>query len=78
MALHMPGAKAFPSMQPTHGAEMLRFDWETAEVPYIDECGRVGDFHALRHTFASMLNQARVPLATAQKLMRHALHRGQS
>jgi site-specific recombinase XerD len=30
------------------------------------------DFHANRHTFISNLGRAGVPLATAQKLARHA------
>ena len=38
----------------------------------VDEYGLSYDFHGLRHTFATMLNQARVPLATAQRLMRHS------
>ena len=29
-------------------------------------------FHAFHHTFASMLNHAHVPLATAQRLLRHS------
>ena len=39
---------------------------------FSSECGCVGDFHALRHTYGTMFYQAGVPLATAQKLMRHS------
>ena len=54
---------------------MLRVDLEAAGVPYEDESGQTGDFHAFRHTFITLLNQAGVPLATAQKLMRHSTPR---
>ena len=72
MALFLPDAKAFPGMWEDKGAAMLRVDLEAAGIPAVDEYGCKGDFHALRHTFASLLNQAHVPLATAQKLMRHS------
>ena len=81
MALSLPGAKAFPRMGTDCGAEMIRVDLEAAgiltrnaqgELATKDEYGLVYDFHGLRHTFATMLNQARVPLATAQRLMRHS------
>lgn len=41
-------------------------------IPYEDGYGKKADFHSLRHTFGTLLNQARVPLATAQRLMRHS------
>ncbi len=72
MALFLPEAKAFQGMKRGKGAEMIQADLEAAGIPYIDTYGLQGDFHALRHTFASLLNQARVPLATAQKMMRHS------
>lgn len=50
---------------------MLRVDLEAAGIPYDNELGRC-DFHSLRHTFASMLNEANVPMMTAQKLLRHS------
>ena len=37
-----------------------------------DEFSCVYDFHSLRATYATMLNAAGVPLATAQRLMRHS------
>ncbi len=69
--MFLPTAKAFPGMG-TRGAAMLRVDLDAAGIPYTDKYGRQRDFHSLRHTFASLLNQANVPLATAQKLMRHS------
>ena len=81
MALSLPAAQAFPRMGTDCGAEMIRVDLEAAgiltrnaqgELATKDEYGLVYDFHGLRHTFATMLNQARVPLATAQRLMRHS------
>ncbi len=81
MAFFLPGAKAFPGMWKGKGAEMIRADLEAAgilsrdedgELITLDEYGLSYDFHGLRHTFATMLNKARVPLATAQRLMRHS------
>ena len=54
------------------GAEMLRHDLEAAGVPFKDAAGRVFDFHSLRVQTASNLARARVPLVTAQQLMRHS------
>ncbi len=63
------------------GAEMIRVDLEAAgiisrdahgELITLDEYGLSYDFHGLRHTFATLLNNARIPLVTAQKLMRHS------
>ncbi len=72
LALHLPAARLFTNMQKGRGAAMLRVDLEAAGIPYVDEYGLVADFHALRHSFASLLNQAGVPLVTAQQLMRHS------
>ncbi len=81
MALFLPGAKAFPGIWKGKGAEMIREDLEAAGVlsrddrgalVTTDECGFVYDFHDLRHTFGTLLNKAKVPLATAQRLMRHS------
>ncbi len=54
------------------GAAMIQVDLKAAGIPYKDENGRVGDFHALRHTYGTLLNKAGVPLVTAQRLMRHS------
>jgi integrase len=57
---------------PSPSIETFRRDLEAAGVPYEDESGRVADFHSLRATFATSLARAGVPLAMAQKLMRHS------
>ncbi|MCD7896242.1 MAG: tyrosine-type recombinase/integrase, partial [Planctomycetaceae bacterium] len=54
MRLHAPIAPAF-RMQDGKGAKMLKADCEAAGVDYVDEAGRYGDFHALRHTFITNL-----------------------
>lgn len=71
MALFLPGAKAFPGMG-DRGAEMLRVDLESAGVPYVDEYGRYGDFHAFRGTFATLGAKSGIPLAVMQRLMQHS------
>lgn len=40
-------------------------------IPYRDELGRVVHVHALRHTFASRLARANVPVAVAARLTGH-------
>ncbi len=42
------------------------------QIPYVDERGETFDFHAFRHSFATLMNSSRVPLLTAQKMMRHS------
>ena len=42
------------------------------KIPYLDELGRRVDFHALRHTFATMLQRAGVPPRVIMELMRHS------
>jgi integrase len=43
-----------------------------APVPYIDERGRIADFHSLRHALATMIGRAGAPIKLAQTIMRHA------
>ena len=50
-------------------SEILRDDLSLAGISYIDEAGRVFDFHALRHTFITNLSKA--PSRVAQALARH-------
>lgn len=54
------------------GAEMIRIDLESAGIPYVDETGRVYDFHALRHQFISGLALGGVHPKVAQELARHS------
>jgi integrase len=53
-------------------AELVMKDLEAAGIPYVDEAGKVYDFHALRHQFISDLAAAGVHPADAQKLARHS------
>lgn len=53
-------------------AEMIKEDLERAEISYIDEAGRVFDFHALRHQTGSMLARYGVHPRDAQAHMRHS------
>lgn len=53
-------------------AEMLRSDLAAAGIPYVDDAGRVADFHALRHSFISLLVQQGVHPKLAQQLARHS------
>ncbi|MCD8139200.1 MAG: tyrosine-type recombinase/integrase [Planctomycetaceae bacterium] len=81
MGLFLPAAKAFTGMWKDKGAAIIREDLEAAGIlsrdsddnlVITDEYGMIYDFHCLRATFATLLNKARVPLATAQRLMRHS------
>ena len=57
------------------GAEMLRRDLEAVGIPYVVD-GSDGpmhaDFHALRHTYLTMLGRNGVDLRTAQELAGHS------
>jgi integrase len=53
-------------------ALMIRGDLEAAGIPYVDEAGLFADFHALRHSFVSMLAAGNVSPAMAQRLARHS------
>jgi integrase/recombinase XerD len=53
-------------------AEMLKQDLERAGIPYVDEQGRVADFHSLRKTFITNLSKAGVSPKMAQTLARHS------
>ena len=47
-------------------------DLDTANIPYLDEDGRQADFHALRHTFATMLHAGGANQAVTMQAMRHS------
>jgi hypothetical protein len=52
--------------------ETLRAAWRRAGVPFTDDQGRRLDYHALRHTFQTMLDLTGCSRATKKRLMRHA------
>jgi integrase/recombinase XerD len=57
---------------PTRTADMLHSDLKDAGIGYRDGAGRVCDWHALRHTFISMLASGGVHPKVAQTLARHS------
>jgi site-specific recombinase XerD len=65
-------AKVFADFNPNKGADMLKKDLARAEIEYVDAAGRYADFHALRHSLASLLNQSGVSPKVAQALLRHS------
>ena len=65
-------AKLFPTCNPNKRASMLKKDLEAAGIEYEDAAGRFADFHSLRHSFASILNQSGVSPKVAQSLLRHS------
>jgi integrase/recombinase XerD len=69
------GQPVWPGSWRNKAAEMLRIDLEAAGVPYVVE-GPDGplhaDFHALRHSYITMLEQAGATPAEAQRLARHS------
>ena len=67
----LPSAQAFINMQPKTGAPILKRDLEPAGIEYENEYGKA-DFHALRHTFCSLLARSGIQPQTAQRLMRHS------
>lgn len=50
----------------------FKLDMKAAGVPLIDKRGKIADFHGLRGTYATLLQQSGVGLSDAQKLMHHS------
>ncbi len=65
-----PGDLVFPQGIPR--ASRLKVDSERNGITYRDESGRYADFHALRYTWATFLQQNDIPQRFAMKLMRHS------
>jgi integrase len=69
------GKPVWPGTWAERGAEMLRRDLEAAGIPYAVE-GPDGplyaDFHALRHSYITLLQQMRATAKQAQTLARHS------
>ena len=68
----LPAAEAFPMPEGRMGSRLLRVDLESAGIAYVDQSGRVADFHALRHTFITNLADSGVHPSVAQRLARHS------
>jgi integrase len=66
------GLPVWPGTWPGRAAEMLRGDLAAAGIPYRDTEGRVCDFHALRHSFVSLLARSGIHPKMAQTLARHS------
>ena len=72
MANLMPTARALKMPAVYDGARMLRVDLEAAGIEHTDGAGQRIDFHALRHTFITLLARSGVHPKTAQDLARHS------
>ncbi|MFH1417163.1 MAG: site-specific integrase [Planctomycetota bacterium] len=68
----LPKALAFTTPSSDRTAKMLRFDLRAAGIPSVTAEGKFKDFHALRHTFGTLLDQAGTHPKDTQTLMRHA------
>lgn len=66
------GRAAFPMKDLGHFNLVLKADVKASGVPYQTDAGEVFDFHALRHTFITHLDQAEVGASTLQALARHS------
>jgi integrase len=62
----------WPGAWHKNAAEMLRLDLAVAGIAYRDGDGRVADFHALRHSYITLLERSGVSPKLAQELARHS------
>ncbi len=67
---HEASGRVFKNGVPT--AETLHDDLKACDIAVCDDLGRVVSFHALRHTFGSMLARAGIPSRVTMELMRHS------
>jgi len=67
-----PKAKAFDMPSSYRTASMLKADLAGAKIPYEDEAGRKADFHCLRHSLATALDQTGASLKERMAIMRHS------
>ena len=72
LAGKLPKCRAFNMPHKDRVADMLKADLADAGIPYQDDVGRYADFHALRHTTASLLADAGVHPRVAQSILRHS------
>jgi len=66
------GEPVWPGSWAEDAADMLRIDLEAAGIPFADAEGRVCDFHALRHSYITLLQRSGVHPKVAQELARHS------
>ncbi|MBY0587216.1 tyrosine-type recombinase/integrase [bacterium] len=72
LATKKPKAAVFAGFENKDTAKMIQVDLKSAGIPYRDERGRFADWHALRHSFITMLAKSGVAPATARQLARHS------
>ncbi len=64
--------KLWPGQWPTAAASMIRHDLRASGIAPRDNQGRTVDFHALRHTYITMLAMSGANPKVVQKLARHS------
>ena len=67
-----PMAALWPGKWNERAAEMLRVDLAGAGIDYRDAEGGVAEFHALRHSYISLLGRSGVSPKVTQTLARHS------
>jgi len=66
-----PESRLWPTLT-NHTSKMLKADLVAAGIAYVDASGRFADFHALRHSYISLITQGGVHPKLAQRLARHS------
>jgi integrase/recombinase XerD len=66
-----PESPLWPALT-NHTSKMLKADLGAAGIAYVDASGRFADFHALRHSYISLITQGGVHPKLAQRLARHS------
>jgi integrase len=72
LAGKLPDCPVFKTPASGHEVRVLRQDLQAADIPEIDDAGRVFDFHSFRVFYASMLAYNGTNPKTAMELMRHS------
>src|SRR5262249_35726296 len=62
----------WPGTWADDAADMMRLDLQGAGIPFSDAEGRICDFHALRHSYITLLQRSGVHPKVAQELARHS------
>ncbi len=71
LATKKPGQPVFGELT-RNTADMLKVDLKAAKIPYRDVAKRVADFHALRHSYITLLALSGAPIKIVQSLARHS------